>query len=42
MSLRSFDKFCFLMGWILAIVCGVLTFILIKRGRKNREEDDEQ
>lgn len=36
------DNFCFLMGWILAIVCGVLTFILIKCSRKDKGEDDEQ
>ncbi|MDE6727066.1 MAG: hypothetical protein K2J80_03880, partial [Oscillospiraceae bacterium] len=35
------DNFCFLMGWILAIVCGVLTFILIKKARKDKEDDEQ-
>ena len=35
------DNFCFLMGWILAIVCGVLTIILIKKCRKDKEDDEQ-
>lgn len=35
------DNFCFLMGWILTIVCGVLTFILIKKSRKDKEDDEQ-
>lgn len=35
------DNFCFLMGWLLAIFCGVLTFILIKKSRKDKEDDEQ-
>lgn len=35
------DNFCFLLVYILAVVCGVLTFILIKRSRKDKEDDEQ-
>lgn len=38
---RLTDNFCFLLVWILAVVCGVLTFILIKKSRKDKEGDEQ-
>lgn len=38
------DSFCVILVYVLAIVCGVLTFILVKRNQNNNsdKEDDEQ
>lgn len=33
------DNLCFLVSYILAIACGILTFIFIKIGKKNREDE---
>ncbi len=35
------DNFCFLLVWILAIACGILTIIFIKRNRKEKEDDEQ-
>lgn len=35
------DNFCFLLVWILAVVCGILTIILIEYSRKEMEEDEQ-
>lgn len=38
---RLTDNFCVILVFVLAIVCGVLTFILIKIGKKNKEDDEQ-
>ncbi len=38
---RLTDNFCFLLGWILAIACGILTLIFIKASRKEKEDDEQ-
>ncbi|MDE6733242.1 MAG: hypothetical protein K2J77_10245 [Oscillospiraceae bacterium] len=35
------DNFCFLLVWILAITCGILTLIFIKKSRKEKEGDEQ-
>lgn len=38
---RLTDNFCFLLVWILAIACGILTIIFIKRSQKDKEDDEQ-